>query len=296
MNQHSSFHGVFPYLATPVKPDGDINVGVLETLCSDLIGHGMHGLAPLGSTGEFAYLNADQKRAVVQTTVRASAGRVPVIAGVASTTTADAVRQAKEYAAMGCDGILAVLEAYFPIDQNGVYEYFKQIAEAVDLPIVIYTNPNFQRSDLTPGVIDRLSHIENIRYLKDASFNTGRLLTIMNLVEDRLRIFAASSHITTAVMLLGGAGWMAGPACIVPRQSVQLYELCRTEKWQEAMVLQRKLWRVNQVFADYHLAACVKGALRMQGYDMGAPLPPQAPLSSQGEIAVREALESVGAL
>ncbi|MFT0545536.1 dihydrodipicolinate synthase family protein [Allopusillimonas ginsengisoli] len=296
MSTHLNFAGVFPYLASPIKQNEEVDTDVLHRLCVDLIGHGVHGLTPLGSTGEFAYLSPDQKRAIVETTVAASAGRVPVVAGVAATTTADAVRQAKEYERMGCDGILAMLEAYFPIDQEGVFDYFRQIANAVDLPIVIYTNPNFQRSDLTAGVIERLSHIPNILYLKDASTNTGRLLTIMNLVEDRMRIFAASSHVTTAVMLLGGAGWMAGPACIVPRQSVQLYELCRDERWQDAMVLQRELWRVNQVFADYRLAACIKGALKMQGYDMGVPLHPQAPLSDEGARAVREALVSVGAL
>lgn len=292
----ASFKGVFPYLPSPVKKNGEIDTEVLHRLCDDLIAQGVHGLAPLGSTGEFAYLTPDQKRAVVQTTIAASAGRVPVVAGVAATTTDDAVRQAQEYERMGCDGILAVLEAYFPIDQEGTYEYFKQIAEAVSVPIVIYTNPNFQRSDLTTEVIDRLSHIPNICYLKDASNNTGRLLTVMNLVGDRLRVFAASSHVTTAVMLLGGAGWMAGPACIVPKQSVQLYELCRAGRWEEAMVLQRRLWQINEVFAKYRLAACIKGGLQMQGYDVGEPLLPQAPLSEAGERAVREALVSVGAL
>ncbi len=293
---NASFKGVFPYLPSPVKRNGEVNTAELHRLCVDLIAQGVHGLAPLGSTGEFAYLTPDQKLAVVQTTVAASAGRVPVVAGVAATTTDDAVRQAQAYERMGCDGILAVLEAYFPIDQEGTYEYFKQIADAVSLPVVIYTNPNFQRSDLTTEVIDRLSHVPNICYLKDASNNTGRLLTVMNLVEDRLRVFAASSHVTTAVMLLGGAGWMAGPACIIPRQSVQLYELCRDERWQEAMVLQRRLWQVNEVFAKYRLAACIKGGLQMQGYDVGDPLRPQAPLSEAGARAVREALVSVGAL
>lgn len=296
MNIELNFKGVFPYLPSPVQANGDIDTHVLHRLCVDLIAKGVHGLAPLGSTGEFAYLTSDQKRAVVETTIAASAGRVPVIAGVAATTTIEAIRQAREYEHMGCDGILAVLEAYFPIDQEGTYDYFKQIADSVNLPIVIYTNPNFQRSDLTTEVIQRLSHVPNIRYLKDASNNTGRLLTVMNLVEDRMRIFAASSHVTAAVMLLGGAGWMAGPACIVPSQSVQLYELCRDGNWQEAMVLQRRLWRINQVFANYRLAACIKGGLQLQGYDMGAPLHPQAPLSEEGLCAVRNALTSLGAL
>ncbi len=290
------WRGVFPYLPTPIDPYGHIKTDVLDRLCTDLIDQGVHGLAPLGSTGEFAYLNADQRATVVESTVKAAQGRVPVIPGVASTSTADAVAQARLYEQMGASGILAVLEAYFPITQEGVYEYFKAIAEAVNLPIVIYTNPNFQRSDLSIPVIERLSHIPNILYLKDASYNTGRLLSLMELVGDRLTIFAASSHITAAVMLIGGAGWMAGPACVIPQQSIELYELCRAEKWTEAMALQRRLWSVNQVFAEYNLAAAIKGGLQMQGYDVGDPIPPQAILSAEGQDRIRAILASLGAL
>ena len=91
----TDFHGVFPYLVSPVDPDGKIRTGVLGRLCDDLITSGVHGLTPLGSTGEFAYLNNAQRTTVVQTTIEAAKGRVPVVAGVASTSTADAVAQAK---------------------------------------------------------------------------------------------------------------------------------------------------------------------------------------------------------
>src|SRR5437773_6373816 len=135
------FHGVFPYLVSPVDASGQIRERVLGRLCDDLIKAGVHGLTPLGSTGEFAYLNQAQRVAVVQTTIEAAKGRVPVIAGVASTSTADAVAQAKAYQALGADGILAILEAYFPISDVGIEAYFRAIADAVDIPVVIYTNP-----------------------------------------------------------------------------------------------------------------------------------------------------------
>jgi len=228
--------------------------------------------------------------------VQAAGRQVPVVAGVAATTIVDAVGQARAYERMGCDGILAVLEAYFPVDDEGVYQYFKAIADAVSLPVVIYTNPNFQRSDLKLPVIERLSHIPNIRYIKDASFNTGRLLSIMNVVEGRMEVFAASSHVPATVMLMGGAGWMAGPACLVPRQSIALYDLCRAGRWSEAMALQRRLWSINQVFATFNLAACIKAGLVLQGYEVGHPLAPQAPLSPEGVETVRRVLHELGAL
>ncbi len=290
------FHGVFPYIVSPITPSGDIIEDVLVRLCDDLITAGVHGLTPLGSTGEFAYLSWAQRRRVVEIVIAAAAGRVPVIAGVASTTIDDATRQAREFEKLGCEGILAILEAYFPISEDGVYRYFKAIADSVSLPVVLYTNPNFQRSDLSLPTIERLSHVANIGYIKDASFNTGRLLSIINRVEGRMQVFAASSHIPACVMMIGGVGWMAGPACLAPGQSVELYELCRSGDWQKAMDRQRRLWGLNQAFARYNLAACIKGGLQLQGYPVGDPLPPQTPLSEQGKEDVGRALRAIEAL
>ena len=267
----TDFHGVYPYLVSPVGEGGEIRDDVLMCLIDDLIKAGVHGVTPLGSTGEFAYLNNEQRSAVVRISIKAAAGRVPVVAGVAATATADAVAQARLYASLGADGILAILESYFPLKDAQVEEYFRAIADAVDIPIVLYTNPQFQRTDLTLDVIARLAEHPRIRYIKDASTNTGRLLSIMNRCE-RLKVFSASAHIPAAVMLIGGVGWMAGPACIIPRQSVRLYDLCHAGRWAEAMELQHKLWRINEVFARFNLAACIKAALQHQGYDVGDPV------------------------
>ena len=220
------FHGVFPYLVSPIDEAGRIKSGVLGRLVDDLIANGVHGLTPLGSTGEFAYLSNAQRVEVVRATIEAAAGRVPVIAGVAATATADAVAQARDYQKLGAHGVLAILESYFPLAEPQVESYFRAIADAVDVPVVLYTNPQFQRTDLSLDVIARLSEHPRIRYIKDASTNTGRLLSIMNRCE-RLKVFSASAHIPAAVMLIGGVGWMAGPACVIPRQSVRLYDLCR---------------------------------------------------------------------
>ncbi|WP_031336698.1 dihydrodipicolinate synthase family protein [Rhodopseudomonas sp. B29] len=289
----SEFHGVFPYLVSPLDAEGRVRADVLGRLCDDLIKAGVHGLTPLGSTGEFAYLDAAQREAVVEATIEAAGGRVPVVAGVASTSTADAVAQARVYQQLGADGILAILEAYFPLKDAQVESYFRSIADAVDVPVVMYTNPQFQRSDLTLDVIARLSEHPRIRYIKDASTNTGRLLSILNRCGDQMRVFSASAHIPAAVMLIGGVGWMAGPACIAPRQSVQLYELCKAQRWDEALTLQRKLWRVNEAFATFNLAACIKAGLTLQGYDVGDPVPPQAALNAEERKAVEKVLAEI---
>ena len=286
----SGFHGVFPYLVSPINSSGRVLTDVLGRLCGDLVTAGVHGLTPLGSTGEFAYLDRAQRTAVVRATIEAAAGRVPVVAGVASTATADAVEQARSYQKLGASGILAILEAYFPLKDAQVEAYFRAIADAVDIPVVLYTNPQFQRSDLTLDAIARLAEHPRIQYIKDASTNTGRLLSIMNRCGDALRVFSASAHIPAAVMLIGGVGWMAGPACLIPRQSVRLYDLCRAGRWPEAMALQRELWRINEVFARFNLAACIKAGLQAQGYSVGDPVPPQAALTAEECAVVVDAI------
>src|ERR1700735_65885 len=290
----ADFPGVFPYLVSPVDPDGAIRRDVLARLCDDLIASGVRGLTPLGSTGEFAYLNNAQRLAVVETTIEAARGRLPVVAGVASTSTSDAVAQAKAYQRLGADGILAILEAYFPLSDAQIESYFRAIADAVELPVVIYTNPQFQRADLTLDVIARLAAHPRINYIKDASTNTGRLLSIMNRCGEAIKVFSASAHIPAAVMLIGGVGWMAGPACLIPRQSVELYNLFKRSRWDEALALQRRLWRLNEAFARYNLAACIKAGLAIQGYAVGDPVAPQAALTADERKAVEAVLREIG--
>jgi len=188
-----------------------------------------------------------------------------------------------------------VLETYFPLRDAQIESYFRTIADAVDIPVVIYTNPNFQRSDLTIDVIARLSEHPRIRYIKDASSNTGRLLSIMTRAP-KMKVFSASAHIPAAVMLIGGVGWMAGPACVAPRESVRLYNLCRAGRWDDALRLQRHLWRINEAFARFNLAACIKAGLQIQGYAVGDPVPPQTPLSADDRALVEGILAELSKL
>ncbi|WP_315707940.1 dihydrodipicolinate synthase family protein [Brenneria uluponensis] len=291
------FSGVYPYLVSPVNANGSVDKAVLIDLVEHLIASGVHGLVPLGSTGEFAYLNTRQRFDVVSTVVNAARGRVPIIAGVAATAVQEAVEQTQTYVQLGVDGILAILEAYFPVTDAGIEGYFRAIAQAAQQkPVVLYTNPQFQRADLSLPVIERLSHVDNINYIKDASTNTGRLLSIIERTQGRMRVFAASAHIPACVMLIGGVGWMAGPACIVPKQSLALYDAAKRGDWQQAMDLQRPLWRVNEIFAKYTIAACIKAALELQGFAVGNPIPPQQPLNDQARQEIAAVLHTVGAL
>jgi 4-hydroxy-tetrahydrodipicolinate synthase len=286
----SRFEGVMPYLVTPTDEDGHVKANVLARLCDDLIQKGVHGLTPLGSTGEFAYLDKPQRHRVVEVTLEAVSGRVPVIPGIASTTIRGAIEQAQSYEKLGVDGLLAVIDAYFPLSSAQIETYFRSIADSVDLPIILYTNPNFQRADLSIDMIERLAEHPNIVGLKDASTNTGRLLSIIQRCGSKLDVFAASSHIPMNVMMIGGKGWLSGPACLVPAESVELYELCRRGDWDNALALQKRIWALQEAFAKFNLAACVKCGLALQGYEVGDPIAPQVPLDSEQAAIVANVL------
>ncbi len=292
----AGFSGVFPYLVSPIDADGSVKESTLRRLVRHLIDQGVHGLTPLGSTGEVAYLSREQRREIVRIVAEEAAGRVPVVPGVESASTAAAIEESLAYRELGADGIVLILSSYFPLKETDVAGYFRDVADALDCPVILYNNPRFTGVDLSVGVLEQLAGVDNIRYIKDATGNTGRLLSISNRLGHRIRLFAASAHIPVFVMMLGGVGWMAGPACIIPRQSVELYELCRAGRWEEAMALQRRLWPVNEVFQKYSLAGAVKTALELQGFDVGEPLAPQPRLDAAAREDIARALRGAGAL
>ncbi len=291
-----NFAGIFPYLVTPLDKKGRLKEKVLAELVDHLIRKGVHGLTPLGSTGEGAYLEWPTKRRVVEVVVEASGGRVPVVAGVNNLKTHTAVSEATETERIGADGILVVLPTYFPVEDQQVVAHFRAVAQAVSSPVTLYTNPRFAMWDFTVDTLRELVEESNIRYLKDASGNIGKLMSIVTALGDRLKIFSATAHVPLFVFMLGGVGWMSGPACLIPEQSIALYEMACQKRWEDALALQKKLWPLNVAFQRYSLAACVKAGLEMQGFPVGPPLPPQKQLESEGRKVVQKILKNIGTL
>ena len=288
----TDFRGIFPYLVSPIdESTGRVRERVLRELVEHLILSGVHGLSPLGSTGEFAYLSFAQRSEIVRIVIDAAAGRVPVLAGVAAFATSDAIRQAEAYARLGAAGMILILQQMFPVPPRGIEAYFRGIAEALpQASMTIYTNPGLLGGDVPMDVLDALSHLSNIEYVKDASGNTGRILTMLNRMGDRIRVFSASAHIPLLVLKLGGVGWMAGPGCVMPRECVRLYDLARAGDWEAAMAEQRRQWAINEVFTKYALAACIKTALQLQGFDVGDAIAPQEALKAEAVEDIRRAL------
>jgi len=288
----TNFHGIFPYLVSPIDAaTGRVREKVLRDLVEHLIQCGVHGLSPLGSTGEFAYLSFEQRKQLVRIVIDAAAARVPVLAGVAAFATSDALRQAESFARLGADGLILILQQMFPVSARGIERYFAAIASSLpQTSMTLYTNPGLLGGDIPMDVLDALSHIRNVEYVKDASGNTGRILTLLNRMGDRIKVFSASAHIPLLVLKLGGVGWMAGPGCVMPRECVRLYQLVRAGRDDEALAEQRRQWAINEVFTKYALASCIKTALQLQGFDVGDAIEPQEKLKPEAVEEIRRAL------
>jgi 4-hydroxy-tetrahydrodipicolinate synthase len=292
MNVPQLPHGIHPYLVSPVSADGRVQEDVLERLVDDLVRAGVQGLSPLGSTGEVMYLSPPQRYAVVAATLRAAGGRVPVIAGVAAFSTQDAVNQARELEKQGAAGLVVMRQNGFATSEAGVVSYFSEVARAVSIPIVLYTNPVLLGTDFSTEALMKLSEEPNIRYIKDATGDTGRILTLLTRLQGKLEVFSASAHIPAVVFLLGGVGWMAGPACVIAPHAAELYRRVKSQDITGALALQRGLWGVNEAFRKYPLGACIKTALHLRGYDVGDPLAPQQPLPAAAREEIAAALRA----
>lgn len=288
-----TFEGIFPYLVSPIDRDGNVMEEPLRNLVSHLINCGVHGLTPLGSTGEFFYLSWEQKKKIVEIVVDETRHRIPVVAGVAASNTREAVFQAQTFERMGVEGILSILNVYFPLRPQDVRDYFSGVAQSVSCPIVLYNNPKFSHFEMGADLLESLCGLPNIQYYKDATGNTGNLLALANRLGPKVKIFSASAHVPVFVMMLGGVGWMSGPACVIPRESVKLYSLCKEKQWDEAMALQKKLWAINRIFQKYNLAACIKACLEMQGFAVGAPVPPNGEIDGAGKEEISQALHDL---
>src|SRR5699024_1558533 len=286
-------HGIIPYLVSPInEKTGDVKTEVLYNLSTDLIEKGVNGLSPLGSAGEVHYLDWEQKKTIVSTVLKASNGIVPVIAGVPAFYPEEAIKQINHYEKLGVHGVVLNINTYFKLSSAEIIRFIQTVANAVSCEIILYNNPKFSNVDLTPDIIIELAKTNNINYFKDATGDTGRLLTIRNKTTD-IHIFSASAHVPLSVMQLGGVGWMAGPACVFPKESVILYELTLAKEWDKAIKAQKSLWVINELFKQYIPARSIKASLEYIGYDVGDSLSPMTPLNNMDKNNISQWLKEI---
>ncbi len=274
-----SWQGVFPAVTTQFRADESLDVDATLAHLEQLLAAGVHGLVMLGTLGEGASLDAGEKRALLSTTVAAVGGRVPVLAGVAETTTAAACRLAADAEARGVDGLMVLPGLLYKADPIEALAHHRSVARASGLPIMVYNNPVAYGVDVTPEMFAELAEEPTIVAIKESSEDTRRIVDLRNAVGDRYLLFCGVDDIALECLLLGAEGWLAGLVDAFPAETVRLFELARAGRLEEARVLYR--WFMPLLHLDTHvkLVQYIKLAVAEVGWGTETVRAPRQPLA-----------------
>lgn len=289
-----NFRGSYTVCVTPFDDQGTVDLTALSAYVDWQIDEGVHGLIPLGSTGEFLSLTREERAAVAETVIRQAGGRVPVLIGTAAEWTDEAVALSREAEGLGADGVMLVPPYYSsPTDQELV-AHFTCVAEAIGIPVMLYNNPFTANVDLSAALVARLSEIDNISYIKDTSKNVHRVTELLDACKGRMTVFAG--YYPWESYLAGAAGYSSVMSNIAPRLSAQTF----TETVEGDAALGRELYLrslplINALAGDLYVSA-TKAAMRMVGRSMGDPRPPRLPLPADAEARLRGILNDLGLL
>lgn len=290
------FRGTYTVMVTPFDRHGALDLAALRAFTEWQIAEGIHGLIPLGSTGEFLSLDDEERVAVAETVIGTAAGRVPVLIGTGAEDTREVVRLSRRAEAMGADGVMIIPPFYSTPTEDELFHHFKTISDAIGIPIMVYNNPATANVDLTPNVIARLSAIENCRYVKELTLEVTRVRDILRLCGDRVTVFGGI--LGFELFVEGAQGWVAVASNVAPGPLAKLFALVADEgRVVAARDLYMKMLPLIEFVGGQAYVAGTKALLCHMGFPVGAPRPPRlklpAALDERAARLVREFALSV---
>ncbi len=232
--------GVFPAITTQMHRDGSLDMEATANHIEALLASGVSGFVMLGSLGENQMLTAEEKRSVLALGVEVVDGRVPVLSGVAETSTAEAVLYAQDCERLGADGFMVMpAMCYKTPDPAETMAHFRTVAKSTALPIMIYNNPISYGNDITPEMFEQLASVKNFVALKESSGDTRRITDLHNVCGDRYALFTGVDPLAMESAVLGIDGWVAGTGIAFPAENQYLWELMQRGEWEKALPIYR---------------------------------------------------------
>ena len=292
----SNFSGCYTVMVTPFSEDGSkVDYSALRKCVDWQIDNGVPGLIPLGSTGEFLSVTEDERREIIKTVVEQSDGRAVVLAGTADEWTKKSVRFSREAEDLGADGVMVIPPYYSSPTDDELLEHYRQIGDAINIPIMVYNNPNTANVDLSPELLGRLSELNNVDYVKESSGDVTRVREIDRLSEGRMTVF--SGYHAYDSFLVGAKGYVSVCGNIVPKLSSDLYKLV-IEKGDISGG--RELYHsilplLDAISGDLYVSA-TKTAMGMVCMPVGPPRMPRLPVPREHELKIQTVLDELGVL
>ncbi|SPM37265.1 Dihydrodipicolinate synthase/N-acetylneuraminate lyase, partial [Mycobacterium rhizamassiliense] len=288
--QAPTFHGIIAYPVTPFTGDaaGAIDTTRLAALVERLVSSGVHAIAPLGSTGELAYLDEPEFDSVVDTTIAAVAGRVPVVVGVSDVTTAKTIRRAQYAQWAGADAVMVLPVSYWKLAEREIVQHYRSVSDAIGIPIIAYNNPATSGVDMRPELlVGMFETIDNVAMVKESTGDLTRMQRITELSNGLLPFYNGSNPLVLDALKAGASGWCTAAPCLRPQPCIDLYEAVRAGDLDKAQQIYDDLKPLLQFIVAGGLATTVKAGLELLDFPVGNPRAPLLPLEEQGRAELR---------
>jgi len=288
-----TFRGVYTVMITPLDRNGAVDLSALASFTDWQIKEGIHGLIPLGSTGEFLSLSEEERDAVARTVIETTAGRVPVLIGTGAEDTRECVRLSRKAEDMGADGVMIIPPFYCTPTDDELVEHYRTVASAISIPIMVYNNPATANVDLKPELVKRIAEIKGCDYIKESTLEVTRVRDIIRLAGDNMTVFGGILGFESFVM--GAQGWVAVASNVAPGPMARIFELAADEKkFDEARALYLKWLPVIQAVGGQAYVAGSKSLLTHMGFQAGTPLPPRLPLPAAQDAEMKQLVSDFG--
>ncbi|BAO94161.1 dihydrodipicolinate synthase family protein [Caballeronia insecticola] len=277
------FKGIIAYPITPFHPvEGGIDVGMLSQSIERLVGSGVHAIAPLGSTGESAYLSDDEWDRAAEASIKQVARRVPVVVGISDLTTRNAIRRAKFAEAQGADAVMVLPISYWKLSEQEIFEHYAAIGKAVGIPIMVYNNPATSGIDMSPLLISRLvKEIDAVTMVKESTGDIQRMHKLHQLSNGEIPFYNGSNPLALEAFVAGAAGWCTAAPNLIPTLTIDLYNAVATGELDRARRLFYRQLPVLEFILKGGLPTTIKAGLQLDGLDVGIPRAPLAPLAQE---------------
>lgn len=289
--------GIIPPMVTPLDKDGNVDKKAIDRLVNHLIKGGVHGLFPLGSTGEWYGLDFDQKREIIETVMEANNKRLPVYVGTGAPTTKETIRLTKLATEMVVDALSVITPVFITPNDQELFNHYQVVASNTDLPIILYNNPCRTGINLSVDLVVKLSKIDNIIGIKDSSGNmTQGVEYIRRTDDDDFAVLAGRDTLIYGFLSYGGKGAVAATANIVPQIVVKIYEEYQKGNYKEALKAQFQLAPLRIAFNLGSFPVVMKEGLNLLGVEVGSTLKPVEPLTEEARGKLRQILHDMQVL
>ena len=283
--------GVFPAVTTQFREDYSLDIEATQRVIEGLLRDGVSGLIVCGTVGENCSLGRAEKVSIMSAAKEVVRGRVPLIAGIAEFTTDFAIETAREARKVGVDGIMVMPALVYSSKPHETVAHYEGVAQATDLPIMVYNNPPIYRTDVTPEILTALAGSETIVAFKDSSGDTRRFIDVRNRVGDRFVLFAGLDDVIVESVMVGAVGWVSGLSNAFPREGETLFRLALAGRYREAMPLYEWFMPLLHLDARPDLVQCIKLCEHIMGRGSAMTRPPRLALTPEEQAEVETLME-----